>query len=124
MDSLFEVLILALAVNALVTAWLYGSLFERPRKVCEQNKETWWGDLLTCSLCLPFHVAFWLAVILWVPAAILPTPWHLIPRAITYILAATTLVHYMQGVLPVTDGDDDGSTESNNDSPKDSDVIP
>ncbi len=89
------------AVAALMTAWFYGSLFERWREYAKEREHTFFGALVTCPLCLAYHLSFWVVVLLWLPIVLLPAPWNELPRALLYALAATTLVHYVHGVLPL-----------------------
>lgn len=101
MQTILDFLAVAPAVNAIVTAWLFGSLFDKPRSYFEARPTTFFGKLMTCPLCLPYHVAFWTLVCMWLPAQLLPAHWDMIPRVPLYAFAFTTLVHYMQGVLPI-----------------------
>lgn len=101
MTEFLDFIALALAANSVQTAWLYGSLFDSLRGYFDARKKTFFGELMTCPLCLPYHVAFWTAVILWLPAQLLSDPWDTYPRLVLYSLAVTTIIHFLQGVLPL-----------------------
>jgi hypothetical protein len=80
----------------------------------EKRSDTFFGELMTCPMCLPYHVSFWLLILLWIPLESLAAPWDLLIRVPIYSLAITTLIHYMQGVLPV-EVEDEPLEESNDD---------
>jgi hypothetical protein len=119
--NILDFVALALAANSITTAWFYGSLFkqllayfDKKKKQAEaEGKFSFFGELLTCVLCLPYHISGWTAFLFWLPAQLLPTPWDNLPRLFLFALAVTTLVHYMQGVLPLED--DDGKTNNTDD---------
>lgn len=110
--NILDLVLLALATNAIGTAWFYGSIFKRPREYFEKHGKLF-GELMTCPICLPYHLSFWTAVLLWLPGYFLPEPWSVVSRLPLLAFATTTLVHYMQGVLPLEDDDepDDGKED-------------
>jgi len=93
-----ELLVLALAAQSILTAWFQeGGLFANCRGKYEALKITGskLAKLLTCAECFAYHATFWVVALLWLPAALLPAPWHLFPKAVLYSLAATTIVHWL-----------------------------
>lgn len=112
----FNILCIAFASNSIMMAWLYGALFDKPRKYFEDRSDTFLGKLLTCPMCLSYHVAFWVTVLIWLPAELLLFPYSYIPVTILYSLSAVTIIHYLQGVLPIVDAEEDETEES--DEPK------
>lgn len=110
-----------LAVDALLTAWFYGSIFQKPFEMFERWEEDsrsgikrWFGELFTCPMCLSYHVTFWYGLIfLGLPALFLPYPYEDYAYYITYSLAVTDIVHWLQGVRSFRESEDDkGSSES------------
>jgi hypothetical protein len=104
--ELITFLALILAVDALVTAWFYGSIFEKKVEYFEK-RGGFWGELMTCPLCLSFHIAFWLTILFVVPSLFLPAPWNKVITLPLYSLAATDVVHWLHGVRPIKDEEND-----------------
>jgi len=70
--TIFEILagslVIAWMVHSLLLIWFQGSMFARLRSWLEAQRDIkWWAKLLTCSLCLSVHVAFWVVVVLIFP---------------------------------------------------------
>jgi hypothetical protein len=63
MNKIIEILVLTFATTAILRAWFRGSIFARWRAKL-QARGGLLGQLFKCSLCLSFHVAFWLKLIL------------------------------------------------------------
>lgn len=123
--DLVSFVMLFLAAGALVNAWmLKDGLFEPWRDWLSvwgspADAGTWgeyarWfiAKLLTCRICLTYHVAFWLIVLFWLPSFWLPPPWGVVLFIPVYALAATrlslligTVVTYLDLVDPETDYD-------------------
>ena len=108
--TILDLVVLALAANAVATAWFYGSIFENIQTYFEKRGGLL-GELMTCPLCLPYHIAFWVVVLLWLPGFFLWEPWTTVSRIPLYAFAVTTLVHYMQGVLPLEEDEEDDDEE-------------
>jgi hypothetical protein len=113
--TLLDLFALALATSALVAAWLHkDGLFAE----CLLKIEAW-GDYvpsdlvegaprlwpwikhkiafgLLCKKCLSFHIAFWLAVIFWIPSLWYTNPIIMLP---VYSLAATQLALWLNESL-------------------------
>lgn len=120
--TIFEVLFWALAVRAILEAWFYGSLFESARAWSERTKDpyyagvplwrrpdAWLAALLSCRLCLSYHVALWPLLPLW---AVESRHWlWLLP----FSLASVGVVHLLDGLYTAdpgshrTEEDDDDS---------------
>lgn len=103
----FDFVLIALAADAITSAWFYGSIFERWRNYFKKLQETgttrtswFFGTLLTCNFCLPYHIAFWTLVLLWLPGIFLGEPWHTVSRVPLYAFAATTVIHFLQQTRP------------------------
>lgn len=77
-----DLLVLVLATDALLVAWFKGSIFASYRaraeawQVSKGILRPFFGELLSCPKCLPFHVAFWL----YLAALLIPygVGWHLV----------------------------------------------
>jgi hypothetical protein len=104
----------ALAANSVVTAWFYGSIFERFRAYFE-GRGGLLGELFGCLLCFPYHAAFWTVALLWLPGTLAPEPWATVLRLPLYAFALTTVIHYMQGVLPVKEEEVDDPRQGGHD---------
>lgn len=99
MLHLVDFIALALASSLCVTDWFNSELFKNVREKLEARTDKL-GELAGCPFCLSHHTTFWLAVLLWLPAQLLPDGWHELPRCVLYILAATTIVHFLQDAPP------------------------
>ena len=94
---------LALAVLALERAWFEGgspsARLERARawRGLRGRKAplSFLGHVLTCPVCLPFHLAFWLAALVVLPCYWLPGPWPAVLRTLLRLLAVVGLVHLL-----------------------------
>ena len=64
-----DVLIVGLATLGILRAWFKGSLFARKlakyQALRDQGSRA--GELLSCPLCLSYHVAFWFNLLFMVP---------------------------------------------------------
>lgn len=117
---------IALAGDAIATAWFYGSIFANWREALEERGGKL-GELAGCVLCLSYHICFALTLLLWLSiqlaSILLPDQWSVLaylPRALLYALAATDLVHWLQGERPIPVDDESGvqttpKTSNNND---------
>jgi hypothetical protein len=97
--DLLNFVALMLAADAINTAWFFGSLFDKQR-VYFKGIGGFFGELLTCQICLAYHISFWTAVILWVPGLFFQEPISSITRLPLYAFAITDVVHLMQLVHP------------------------
>jgi len=113
-----DFIVIFLATGAAVNAWLHkGGLFEGFRDwlavMNEPVARPWWCDwfwsklyqLMTCRICLTYHVAFWLIVLFYLPHIWLPAPWGLIWFVPVYSLAATRvslLIGSLTAALPIS----------------------
>jgi ABC-type molybdate transport system permease subunit len=97
-QALMHIGLLALAAFTVLRAWFRGSLFAVWREYAKawRHSARWWqrelGQLLTCALCLPPHVVFWLAVLCVLPSYWLPAPWEQVVQLPLYVLAAAALI--------------------------------
>lgn len=82
-----EALLLHLTVLAVLRAWFMGSIFEHWRSYVQVYGGRL-GELLSCPLCLSYHVAFWFEVIFLVPAKAYVGSWLLIVLAPLAVFAA------------------------------------
>jgi hypothetical protein len=69
-----ESMLLGFVVLAVLRAWKMGSIFEGRRSYWQVRKG-WLGELLSCPLCLSYHVAFWCEVLFFVPVKVYITAW-------------------------------------------------
>ena len=80
------------ATGAIVNAWLHpDGLFEDTRDWLSVRAPAIVAQLASCRLCLSYHVAFWLIVLLYLPSLWLMPPWSMIVKVPIYSLAATRL---------------------------------
>lgn len=107
MLSLFDFFAVALATGAVLDVWNKGSIFatQRARLQATQDvtdPETWKGralELAACPFCQSYHVPFWLLVAL-LASSHLSATLDFIVHLLVYALAATRLVHVLDGLLP------------------------
>lgn len=100
MTALIDFIALVLAGDACVTAWFYGSIFEeKKKKITDRGGLI--GELFDCPTCLSYHVAWILTLAFWIPSQLLPEPWSYLTRFPLYSLAATDLIHWLQGERPI-----------------------
>jgi len=109
---IYDFVMLFLASGALVNAWMMkDGLFEgwrdsllawgEPRAEIESSfswptlGDRWrwfWSKLLTCRVCVTYHVSFWLITIFYLPRLLwLTAPWDVVLFIPVYALAATRL---------------------------------
>ena len=81
-DGLFSDVLVAIEV------WGEGSSRRSPRA---NRIAAAIAELLNCRVCLSYHVAFWLAVLFYVPRLFLASPWDVVVYLPVYSLAATRL---------------------------------
>jgi hypothetical protein len=111
MDVIIDIVVIALAANAIATAWFYGDIFEKARAYFEARGGLL-SELMGCPLCLPYHISLWVTLLLWLPGTFMPHWLGTIYHIPLYAFAVTTLVHYMQGVLPLAEDEDESSSGS------------
>ncbi len=64
----FDWLVIIFAIDAMLVLWFRGEIFAPYRATAEawadspKRFKSFVGKALTCPLCLPFHLAFWLAL--------------------------------------------------------------
>lgn len=103
-DILLNLVVWALSVDAILTAWFYGDIFERPlnffTKWSESKYTFFWfiGKLLSCPICLAYHVSFWTGILIFVPVLFMPEDHYQYWMFIFYSLAVTSVVHKLQDV--------------------------
>ncbi len=105
--TLLDFVIVALAADAITSAWFFGEIFDSVRGYFQIFKdktltktEWFFGTLFTCIFCLPYHIAFWTVALLWLPGFLLPEPWQTMSRLPVYAFAVTTVIHFLQQVRP------------------------
>lgn len=92
-EMLAQLLVVALAADAVGTAWFQeGGLFAGRRARYEAGTGPL-AKLLTCRVCFTYHAAGWLLLLCYVPAWLLTGPWRHVALLPAYWLAATTLAH-------------------------------
>ena len=103
--AILDFVMIFLATGALVNAWmLTGGLFEgwrdflaawgEPEGVSPRSDAVrqFFAKLLTCRICLTYHVSFWLLVLFYLPSSLwLSPPWAVVWLLPVYALAATRL---------------------------------
>lgn len=108
MLSPFDFFAVALAAGAVLDVWNKGSIFatQRARLQATQDvtdPETWKGralELAACPFCQSYHAPFWLLVAL-LASSYLSATLGFIVHLLVYSLAATRLVHVLDGLLPL-----------------------
>jgi hypothetical protein len=64
--TILDLLVMILAADAVLVAWFKGSLFNGLRARVEAWSDStsfvkaFFGELLTCPICLPLHLAIWI----------------------------------------------------------------
>lgn len=102
---IFQFFVLVLAADAVTTVWFYGSIFEKPLNYFKNRKDML-GELMSCNLCLPYHIAFWF-VLLTTLSLLMPTWVGKVWEVVLYSLAVTDLLHFLQQVRPFVEDKDE-----------------
>lgn len=85
--STLEVVLLHLVVLAVMRAWFMGSIFGYWRSYF-QARGGRLGELLSCPLCLSYHVAFWIELLFIAPFKIYATTWCILTLSPLVVFAA------------------------------------
>lgn len=107
MNSLVDLLAVALASGAIIDVWHNGSIFATWRAIVQAKQDVaapgtlqaWWTELLMCPFCQSYHVAFYLIVLL-LAGKYLGGMFDLACHSVVYGLAATRLSNLVNGLLP------------------------
>jgi hypothetical protein len=84
--AMAESMLLSFVVIAVLRAWFMGSIFELPRSYM-QARGGQLGKLLSCPLCLSYHVAFWCELLFLVPVKVYIDAWIALPLSPLVIFA-------------------------------------
>lgn len=110
MNILCDVLLIALAANAMLTAWFDGSIFAKWRATLELRDDKF-SELMSCPLCLSYHFAFWLTLLLFI-GQFIGYPWSGIVRLPIMALAATDVVHWLWRIPNSTENNHESGTST------------
>lgn len=85
-----EIVILSLVVLSVMRVWFLSSIFARRRSYW-QTRGGWLSELLSCPLCLSYHLSFWPEVLLLLPFKLWTGEYLLALLSPVYGLAAGSL---------------------------------
>ncbi len=109
MSILFDLICVALATDAISTAWFNGSVFEDLRKKMEK-RGGWLGELLGCPLCFSYHPPWILLLVFVLPSLFVSDTWALLVKLPMYALAINSVVRHTIGLPEVDDDEDEDET--------------
>ncbi len=112
MPALLELVVIGLAVEAVVSCWFDGDIFDSFKPSEENNG--FFARLLKCPFCFTYHAALWIIVLYFLSTNVFPTPYDTIGKALIYWLAIVSVGHWLRDLheklLPKeTENDADGS---------------